>query len=124
MRFTNIVLAYAVMGMVMWGGGAIAWESSGVAGLLIDDPQTGEISTDMIDQLQSLDGPIKEAAATVGGTGLLAAWNIIIKVVSFWFWPIVTLQSQGAPPRVWVLVGGTPTAAFWATLIRLIRSSA
>jgi len=124
MQWTNIVFAYFVIGAVMWGGGAIAWGDSGVAGLIIEDPQTGDLSTETADNLEGLGGPIREAAATLGGTGLLAVWNIVIKFLSFFFWPIVTLQGAGAPPRIWVMFGGTPTAAFWVTLIRLIRSSA
>lgn len=124
MRFSHIVLIYAVMGIVMWGGGAIAWTDSGVAGLLVEDPATGAINDATSDQLEQTGGPIQEAAATVGGTGLLAAWNLIVKIVSFLFWPVVTLQGVGAPPRVWVLLGGVPTVAFYATVITLIRSSA
>lgn len=124
MRFSHIVLAYAVMGMVMWGGGAIAWADSGVATLIVDDPATDSVNTETSDQLRELGGPIQEAAATVEGTGLLAAWNVIVKILGFLFWPIVTLQSIGAPARVWVLFGGTPTVAFWVSAVRIIRSSA
>lgn len=124
MRFTNVVLAYFVMGIVMWGGGAIVWADTGVAGLLIDDPGSGSVSQDTAGELQQLGGPIQEAAATVGGTGLLAAWNVLVKLIGFFFWPVVTLQGVAAPPRVWVLFGGIPTAAFYVTLVRLIRSSA
>jgi hypothetical protein len=124
LRFSNIVVAYAVIGMVMWGGGAIAWENSGLGGVIIDAPDDGSVSTDTADELQSLGGPIQEAAATVGGTGLLAVWNILIKLLGFLFWPVVTMQGAGAPPRVWVLFGGTLTIAFYAAALRLIRSSA
>jgi hypothetical protein len=123
MRFSHIVLLYAVCGMVMWGGGAIAWGQSGVAGLLIEDPGSGSLNQETSDSLEQLGGPIQEAAAAVGGTGLLAAWNLIVKILSFLFWPIVTLQGANAPPRVWVTIGGTPTVAFYAALITLIRSS-
>jgi hypothetical protein len=123
-RFSHIVLIYATLGIVMWGGGAIGWADSGVAGLLVEDPATGAINDETGAQLEQAGGPIQEAAATVGGTGLLAAWNLLVKVVSFLFWPIVTLQGVGAPARVWVTLGGVPTIAFYATVITLIRSSA
>lgn len=123
MRFSHIVLAYFVMAVVMWGGGAITWADTGVAQLLVDEPGTGTINTDTASQLEQTGGPIQEAAATVGGTGLLAAWNLLVQFISSLFWPIITLQGLGAPPRVWVVLGGIPTFAFYASLITLIRSS-
>lgn len=123
MRFSHIVLAYFVMATVLWGGGAIAWSETGVAPLIIDDPQTGEINEQTANQLEQTGGPIQEAAGAVSGTGLLAAWNLLVKFISSLFWPVVTLQGLGSPPRVWVTLGGIPTFAFFASLITLIRSS-
>lgn len=126
MRFTNVVLAYFVMGAVMWGGGAIAWQDSGLGPVFIETPGDGttQANEETSDDLSQLGGPIQAAASAVAGTGLIAVWNILVKIVGVLNWPIITLISQNAPPRVTVVGGGAITVAFWVTFIRLVRSSA
>lgn len=126
MRFGHVLLAYFVMGAVMWGGGALAWGDVPLGGFVIDDPSAGNISINenTSQGLEQVGGPIQQAARTVGGTGLLAVWNLLAAVIGMMFWPITALIVANAPPRVIVLFGGAPTIAFYGALFRVIRSSA
>lgn len=122
-RFGNILLVYFVIGAVMWGGGAIVWSETGLNTLIIENPQTGEVNEQTSGQLEDAGGPIREAAKTFGGP-VLAIWNIVVQFIGFLFWPIVTLQSTGAPPRLTVLLGGSVSIVFLGSILRLIRNSA
>lgn len=122
-RFGSLILVYFVIGAVMWGGGAIVWSEAGVGTLIIEDPQTGTVNDDTVDELEDAGGPIRQAAEQIGGP-VLAIWNIIIKFIGYLFWPITVLQAVNAPPRITVLLGGTPSIAFLGGIIRLIRDSA
>jgi len=122
-RFGEILLAYFVIGAVMWGGGAIQWDQSGVGGLIFDDAADGEVNRDTGEQLERSAGPI-ENAITSFGAPLLAIWNVVVKIIGYLFWPITVLQSNNAPPRVVVLLGGSFTMVFLGAVIRLIRRSA
>lgn len=125
MRFSNILLAYFVMGAVMWGGGVLAWDEAGVGQFFIEDPgQNTSINEQTSSQLGNLGGPIQAAAGSFAGGGLIAIWNILVQLIGYLFWPIVALLSVNAPPRVVVLIGGTPVVAFFGTLLRLVRQSA
>jgi hypothetical protein len=124
-RFTNILIVYFVIGAMMWGGGAINWQESGVGGLIVQS--TGddvEINEQTADELQQRGGPIQEAAGALGASPILAVWNLLVGLIGYLFWPITTLQGVGAPPRIVVLAGGTPVVAFYAGVLRLIRTSA
>jgi len=125
MRLTQIVIVYFVIGAVMWGGGVIAWEDSGVGGLFVQTPSTDtQVNQETTEDLSQLGGPIQIAASTVQSAGIVAIWNVLVKLVGLLMWPIVTLLSVDAPPRVVVLLGGTPTVAFFGAFIKLVRSSA
>lgn len=121
-QFANVVIGYFIVGAVMWGGGAIAWDDAGVATLFIDDPQTGATDKETARQLEQSGGPIQQASQSVSG-GLIAVWNLLIKLVGYLFWPIVTVAGANAPPSVIVLVGGTPTVAFYTSIIRVFRGT-
>jgi len=122
-RFGNILLVYFVIGAMMWGGGAIVWSETGLNTLIVEDPQAGSVNENTSNQLEDAGGPIREAAQAFGGP-VLAIWNIVVQFVGYLFWPIATLQSVGAPPRLVVLLGGTPSIAFLGAVVRLIRNSA
>lgn len=126
MRFSNVIMAYFIIGAVMWGGGVIAWSDAGVGSLFIEDPDGDTVGTNSstADALESISGPIKQAASTVGGAGLLAVLGLFVKLFSFLFWPITTLIGVGAPISVTVLFGGSLTTAFYVSLIRVVRGSA
>lgn len=127
MRFSHIVMAYFIIGTVMWAGGAIPWSGQhggvGMATLIIDNPETGDVNSNTTEQLENTGGPIQEAITAVGGGALIAVWNLVVQVIGFFFWPISALANNGAPPRVWVPLGGVPTIAFYGAFIRLIRTS-
>jgi hypothetical protein len=123
MNFRNIIVAYFVIGAVMWGGGAILWEDSGIGQFFIESPSEGELNENTQDDLESMSGPIQQAASQLQGSGLLAIWNILVKLIGSLFWPIIALQGVNAPPRVWVLFGGAPTVAFFGAVIALVRGS-
>lgn len=122
-RFGTVILIYFVVGAMMWGGGAIIWTETGLNSLIIEDPQSGDVNDDTSQQLEEAGGPIREAAQSFGGP-VLAIWNIVVQFIGYLFWPITVLQSVNAPPRLIVLLGGTPSVAFLAGIIRLIRDSA
>jgi hypothetical protein len=124
MRFSGIIMSYFVIGAVMWGGGVIAWGDAGIGSLLVEDPQTGQINEETSTELEELGGPIKNLLNSVSGGGLVAVWSVISGILGFLFWPIDVLLSVNAPMEAVVLLGGGPTIAFYATLIRAVRGSA
>ncbi|WP_148414940.1 hypothetical protein [Haloferax sp. KTX1] len=125
MRFSNILLVYFVMGAMMFGGGVVAWQDSGIVGVFIDyaPGEQVEVNRETADNLEGLGGPIQEAAESIGGGGLIAAWNILANLIGFLFWPITTLLSVNAPLEVVLIFGGIPTVAFFGSVLRLIRTS-
>lgn len=123
MRLTTILVTYLIVGAVMFGGGVLAWDDAGVAGYLIEDPETGEVNEDVSSDLESARGPIQEAAGAVGGGGLLAVWTFLSNLFSFLYWPISTLNALGAPPAVTAILGGPLSLGFTLGMIRLVASS-
>lgn len=124
-RFTNIVITYFVIGALLWGGGIIAYEQAGIATQFVESPDTdAQVNEDTASQLDQLGGPIQEAAGTFEGSGLIAILPFLFGLVNFLTWPISTTLALNAPPQVVVLVGGTPTVAFYGALLRVVRQSA
>jgi hypothetical protein len=125
MRFGHVVMAYFVIGAVMWGGGAIAWTDAGVAELFVDNPADDEASlnSETSSTLESIAGPIQQAASTVGGAGLLAILGLLTNLFSFLFWPLAVLLGR-APLEIALLFGGSLTTAFYVSVIRVVRGSA
>jgi hypothetical protein len=124
MQFNRLLLAYFMIGAVMWGGGAIDYGSAGVSQMFVEqNATTGEyvINEETRVNLQNSGGPIQTAASGLAG-GLIAIWNLIVTALGFLFWPITTLQGVNAPPRVVVLLGGAPTVAFWGSIILLFAN--
>jgi hypothetical protein len=123
-RFSSIIVAYFVIGALMWGGGAIAWDDTGLGGLIIDDPVNGvQTNESTADELENAGGPIQQSLQQLGGP-LLAIWSIIVQFIGYLFWPIMVLQTANAPPRITVLLGGSFSVAFLSGTVRLIRGSA
>jgi len=125
MRFGTIILAYFVIGVVMFGGGAIDYEDAGVATYFVEDPG-GEGPE-----------PRKEASDNLGGIGtaisnlvgqfvgaLQLVYNLVVGLLGFLNWPVVVLLSVNAPPSSVLLLGGTMQVGFYVSVIRLFRSSA
>lgn len=122
-RFSHVMIAFYLMGAMMWAGGAIPWDEAGLGQLLIEQPSTAELNENTSDQLENSRGPVQEAVGSLGGGALLAVWNMLVKIIGYLFWPITVLVNNNAPARVWVPLGGAPTIAFYGALIRLIRTS-
>lgn len=124
MRLSRVVMAYFLMGAVMWGGGVIAWDDAGVGQILIQSADSdAAVNQQTSEDLSQLGGPIQTALSTVQSAGLVAIWNVLVKLVGFLNWPVVVMLSVDAPPRITVIGGGTPTMAFWVAFIRLVRTS-
>lgn len=125
MRFSHVVMAYFVIGTMMWAGGAIAWGDAGIASVFVSEPTEGTagINEDTASQLEQTQGPIEEAVSSVGGGALLAILGVVLALVNFMFWPMAVLIQNGAPAQVWVTLGGIPTVAFYGSFIRLVRTS-
>lgn len=124
MRFSDVILAYVVIGGVMFGGGAIAWDDAGVAGWFVEDTSTGfEPSDNTTGKAQDVEGSIKNIVGQFAGP-LVIVWNFVVAFVSFINWPIVVLASNNAPPVIILILGVPLTAAFYLSLVRLVRTSA
>jgi hypothetical protein len=51
-------------------------------------------------------------------------WNLFAGLVGFIHWPLFVMFENNVPPRVTILLGGSLTAMFYMSVIRLVRSSA
>lgn len=114
-QFQKIVLAYFVIGVVMWGGGAINWEQAGVAQFFFDVNGGVTPSGELEANLSGVGTAIQSVINMAIG-GLQIFWNLIVGVVSFMHWPVVVLAGGNAPPRITVLVGGGMVAVFYLSL--------
>jgi hypothetical protein len=122
--FTRIILIYFVLGAVMFGGGAVSYDDTGVTQWFIEDSgQNVEASDNANENLSGLAGAITSLVGQVGGVVVLV-WNLVVALVSFFNWPIVVCVENGVPPSVTVLLGGSPTVMFYGALVTLVRSSA
>lgn len=126
MRFGNLVMAYFLIGGLFWGAGLITWDDSGVGSIFINDPAGDEdaVNEETAGALERAGGAIRQAAAAVGGAGLLAIWDFLAGLTGFLFWPISVLIKLNSPAEIVVMFGGTLTAAFYVGLLRLVRGSA
>ncbi|MGZ0745722.1 hypothetical protein [Haloparvum sp. AD34] len=116
-------MAYFVIAATMWGGGVISWSDSGLGKIIIENPETGEVNEETASELEGLGGPIQQVATTVGGGAVLAVWNVLVKFVSYLFWPITVLEAVGAPASAVVLFGGSMSLGFILGLVKLIRGA-
>lgn len=128
MRISNVIIAYFVIGAVMFGGGAIDFEEAGVANFFLEQespdevrPTTGNESA--TGELDSVGGAITELAELLAGP-IIFVWNLFVGLIAYLNWPVFVLISHNAPMGVVVLLGGTPTAMFYMGVIRLVRTSA
>lgn len=124
MRLSSLVLAYFLLGAILWGGGAIHWNEAGVGGFFMHVDQ-GDVAhnANTTGQLTNLSGPIQIASSSIAGGGLAAIWNIIVKLVGYLFWPITVMQTNNMPPRITVVLGGSLVVAFYGSLLRILRGT-
>lgn len=124
MRFRELVLAYFVIGAVMFGGGAIAWESSGVATWFISNDQTGlSVEEKPQTDIENSGSTITSVIQDFGGPAILV-WNLAAGTFAFLHWPIVVLATNNAPPTLTILLGGGLVVGFYMSLVGLVKSSA
>jgi hypothetical protein len=123
-RFTNILLTYLVIGSVMFGGGAIGWDSVGPAEFFVNEDD-GEISPSdkAQENLTGTGGALNSLVDSVAGP-VLIIWSIISGLIGFLNWPITVLWVNNAPPVIILLLGMPMTAAFYLSLIRVLKGSA
>jgi len=124
-RFGEVVLTYFVIGAVMWGAGLIDGGQLGVADIFFNISESGAVTASEQPQglLDALGNSIIDVAGGLVGP-VLAVWNVITELAAVLFWPVAVLRAAAAPPSVIVLLGGTPTVAFFMGIIRLVRESA
>lgn len=123
MRFGPIIIVYFILGVVMWGGGVVAWNDVGVAQEFIEKDNSGlNPNEQTAGQLERTGGIVGEATQSLAGPVLLV-WNLLTGFIAFLFWPVVTLQSVNAPPQLVVLSGVLCLAFFVAVASMLGRIS-
>ncbi len=123
-RASQIVLIYFVMGAVMFGGGAVTYDNSGVTQFFITKGPDGVTPADTPEQkLDGVSGVITNLIGAFGGPAILV-WNLFVGLLAWIHWPVFVLLDNAAPPRVTILLGGTLVVAFYMAVIRLVKSSA
>lgn len=124
MRFSTIILLYFVIGVVMFGGGAIDWSESGAATWFVDyEDGVMDASNNAEGELSGLKGAITAIVNAVAGP-ILLIYNLVVGLLTFIHWPIIVLSSNNAPPAVIALLGGAFQVGFYMSFIRLLRVSA
>jgi len=122
-QFSNLIIVYFVVGAVMFGGGAVTFDDSGVTKFFVD-MDGNDVSPDgePESKLSGLSGTITSLVGQFGAP-LVLIWNLVVGVVSFLHWPLTVLIENNAPPRVTLLLGGTFTAMFYMALLGLVTRS-
>lgn len=124
MRFSSIVMSYLIIGVVMFGGGAVALDDAGVANWFVEGDNGSFVpSTNSMSNAQGIGGAISSVVSLAVGTVLLV-WNLAIGLIAYLNWPLIVLYSNNTPPMMVLLLGGGYTAAFYLSLIRLVKTSA
>lgn len=123
-RLGSVVITYFVIGAVMWGSGFLEAGSLGVADIFFDfGPNGVQASSEPQGLLDAMGNSIVDVAGGLVGP-VLAVWNVLTQLIAVLFWPVSALRNSGAPTEVVVLLGGTPTVAFFMGVIRTVRESA
>jgi hypothetical protein len=121
MRFGSILMAYFVVGAVMWGAGLVAWDTTGAAQEFVDVGENGTVNANesTAGQLDRTGGVVGQAAQSLAGP-ILLVWNLVTGFVAYIFWPVTVLQQVNAPPRLIVLMGGAMAVGFFVSIVRLL----
>jgi hypothetical protein len=120
MRFGSILLAYFIIGTVMWGGGLIAWDTTGPVQEFVG-VENGSVDANesTAGQLERTGGVVGQAAQSLAGP-ILLVWNLVTGFVAYVFWPVTVLTTVNAPPQLIVLMGGSMSVAFFVAIVRLL----
>lgn len=123
-RASNIVMIYFILGAVLFGGGVVSWNNSGLTKFFIHQ-SAGDVgpSSHTQSKLSGVSGEITSIIGSFGGSAIIV-WDLFTGLIAFLNWPLFVFLGSGAPVSVVVLLGGTPTVAFYMAAIRLVRSSA
>jgi hypothetical protein len=119
MRFGPVIMAYFMIGVVMWGGGVIGWTESGVGQEFVN-PQGDQVTpnNETAEQLERTGGVVDQAAQSLAGPVILV-WNLVTNFIKFLFWPVTTLQAVNAPPQL-VVLSAALSVGFFVALIGLL----
>lgn len=122
MRVENIIVAYFLIGAVLWAGGAVPWVEAGVGESFVNasDGDNVTVEEDREDELDQGSGTFADIVESTVGV-VVGVVNVLSGLVGYLFWPISTLNSAGAPVELVVLLGGTPTVAFFMSVLRFVR---
>lgn len=119
MRFGPVIMAYFMIGVVMWGGGVIGWSQAGVGQQFVDaggnQVQPNESTAD---QLERTGGVVNQAAQSLAGPVILV-WNLVTNFIRFLFWPVTTMTAVNAPPQL-VVLSAALSIGFFVALIGLL----
>lgn len=122
MNLGELVLAYFVIGAVMFGGGAIDFDEAGITKLMISN-EGGEvgIADSFIAQWKSITTS-PTIFESIGGA-MIMIWDLLVLFLGGAFWPVLVMASNDSPTTVTVLLGGSFAMAFVVAGLRFIRSS-
>jgi len=117
MRLQNIILAYFLIGAVMWAGGAIAYEDVGIGQEFVNQSDSGVVPDEQrAEDVDDSSGAIQSVTESLVG-GLAAGLGLLSTITGDLFWPPTVMTVLGAPTPVAVLLGGAPTVAFYGVII-------
>jgi len=119
-RASDVLLGYFVIGAVMWGGGAISFDDAGVVGAVVDDDGGLSVDDGLGNELSEQSGIIRSLASLAVGS-LVFVINLISIFFTYLNWPIWVLVTNNAPPVITVLLGGSFTAAFYLSMLSIVR---
>lgn len=123
-RASRLILLYFVIGSVMFGGGAVTWDNSGPTQYFVTLDSHGVSPADQpTDQAEGISGMITNLLGSFTGMALIV-WNLFTGLVAWMNWPLFVFMDSGAPTEVTVLLGGSLTAMFYMSVVRLVKSSA
>jgi hypothetical protein len=124
-RFSSIILAYFVIGSIMIGGGAIDLQDAGVAQFFVEQDEGGDLvpAQERQQDLEGLGGALQSVIDAVVGP-IVLIYNLIVGLLAYLNWPLTVLAANNAPPMAILVIGGSFTAAFYLSIVRLIRVSA
>lgn len=124
MRFANIIMTYLIIGLVMFGGGAISWDDSGASEFFLtggENQSQPQLNPDISQEMENSGGVINNLVTAFSGT-LLIVWNLIVGLITYLNWPVAVLASNNAPPIATALLGGSLSASFYLSAIQLWRT--
>lgn len=127
MNVRNLIMAYVLIGAMMWAGGVVPYQAdqgvgAGIATEFVDAGDSGNVSVDeqREDDLQQDSGAISEVVDSVVGA-IGAFFKLLSVFINFLFYPVSVLVAVDAPQRVTVLLGVAPTVAFYVAVIAGVR---